>query len=79
MTVYSERFYDNDLKAMVNDVDSEDAQILKRLRPILSTGDRSITQGVIFFGVKGKNEKDFDSPSWFNDVEVDSVSKWIDR
>lgn len=73
MAVYSERFYDNDLKAMVNDVNSDDAKILSELRPILPT-DRKITQGVIFIGVKGRNEKGEESPSWFNVEEADSVS-----
>lgn len=75
MNVYSELSYDNGLKAMVNDVDSDEAQTLKQLRPILPTEE----QGVIFIGVEGKNEKGNDSPSWFNEQEVTSVSSWTEK
>lgn len=75
MKVYSELFYDKDLKAMVNDVDTVEAEIVKRLRPILPNEEgRDITHGLIFVGVEGRSQKCADSPSWLNKAEANNVS-----
>lgn len=75
MGLYSELFYDGDLKAMVNTDDSEEIKLLHKLSRILpNNGERDENAGVIFFGVKGRNERCADSPSWYNVEEADSVS-----
>lgn len=75
MNVYSELFYDKDLKAMVNDVDSVEAEIVKRVRPILSQDENgNMTHGVFFVGVEGRSQKCADSPSWLNKAEANNVS-----
>lgn len=33
--------------------------------------------GVIFYGVRGVNRQDEDSPSWFNDHEIFHVTKYV--
>lgn len=33
--------------------------------------------GVIFFGVRGVNQQDEDSPSWYNDHEIYQVTKYV--
>lgn len=77
MNVHSKMFYDNDLKAIISDVDSDDSIVLKKLSPILPNhGNRNVTEGVIFIGVKGKNARSNESPSWFNEEEADAVSIW---
>lgn len=74
MKVYSQLFYDDDLKAMVNDSDSKESEILKALAPILPNhGERDVTQGIIFYGVEGKSESCMDSPSWLNNAEAKHV------
>lgn len=72
MNVYNELFYDNDLKPMI-DVNGDDGQLLKRLRRLLPN-NRNDTEGVIFCNVKGKNQRNDDSPSWFNLEEAKKVS-----
>lgn len=75
MSVYSDLFYDSDLQAMVNDVDSTEAALVRRLRPIfLHPEQDNATQGVIFIGVEGKCQQCADSPSWFNAAEANNVS-----
>lgn len=75
MNVYSKLFYDDDLKAMVNDDDSQESTILKHLATFLPNhGERSVTQGIIFYGVEGKSESCVDSPSWLNNAEAKHVS-----
>lgn len=75
MTIYSDLFYDSDLKAMVNDVDSAEVELVKKLRPIfLQEQENVTTQGVIFIGVEGKSQQCSDSPSWFNAAEANNVS-----
>ncbi|XP_037040158.1 probable RNA helicase armi [Bradysia coprophila] len=78
MSIYSELFYDSDLKAMVNDVDSIEAELVKRLRPIfLHPEQENVTQGVIFIGVQGKSQQCADSPSWFNAAEANNVLQFM--
>lgn len=75
LNVYSELFYDKDLKAMVSDVDSVEAEAIKRLQQILPDEEyRSQTQGVIFVGVEGRSQRCADSPSWLNKAEANNVS-----
>lgn len=75
MKVYNDLFYDKGLKAF-KDVDSVEAQMLKHLSAILpNTHEREVTQGIIFCGVEGKSETCFDSPSWQNKAEAESVSE----
>ncbi len=75
MSVYNDLFYDQDLKAMVNDVDSDEVELVKRLRPILPNVEkRNPTQAVIFVGVEGKSQQCADSPSWLNKAEANNVS-----
>lgn len=76
MSIYSDLFYDSDLKAMVNDVDSVEVELVKRLRPIyLHPEQEHNTHGVIFIGVEGKSQQCADSPSWFNAAEANNVSE----
>ncbi|KAJ6650187.1 putative RNA helicase armi, partial [Pseudolycoriella hygida] len=78
LSIYSELFYDKDLKAMVNDVDSEEAQILRKLKSILPNEElRNVSHGVVFIGVEGKSQRCMDSPSWLNKAEANNVLQFL--
>lgn len=78
MNVYSDLFYDGDLQPMVNDVGSDEAEILKRLQPILpNVGTRAVTQGLIFIGVEGRSQQCAESPSWLNKAEANNVFQFF--
>lgn len=71
LNVYSDLFYDASLIAEIDGVDSEDAKILNSVTRILPNNK---TNGVVFIGVNGKNERCSDSPSWYNKSEAEHVS-----
>lgn len=78
MNVYSDLFYDKDLKAMVNDTHSDEAEILKQLQPILPNEEtRAVTQGLIFVGVEGRSQQCAESPSWLNRAEANNVLQFL--
>ncbi|KAG4074469.1 hypothetical protein HA402_015758 [Bradysia odoriphaga] len=75
LNVYSDLFYDASLKAMISEVDSEDAKVLNSLIRILPNNKAN---GVVFIGVNGKNVKDADSPSWCNKEEAETIKKFFE-
>ncbi|XP_017472706.1 PREDICTED: probable RNA helicase armi [Rhagoletis zephyria] len=74
LNVYSELFYDSELRAMVNEKDSREAEMLKKLDVLLPTSEkRPKSHGIFFYGTRSENKQESDSPSWFNPLEARNV------
>ncbi|XP_011181734.2 probable RNA helicase armi isoform X1 [Zeugodacus cucurbitae] len=74
LNVYSELFYDSELRAMVNEKNSREADMLKKLDVLLPVSEkRPKTHGIFFYGTRSENKQESDSPSWFNPLEARNV------
>ncbi|XP_054735620.1 probable RNA helicase armi [Anastrepha obliqua] len=74
LNVYSELFYDSELRAMINENDSREADMLKNLDALLPASEkRPKSHGVFFYGTRSENKQEADSPSWFNPLEARNV------
>lgn len=56
---------------------SPEADILNKLKEPLQECATSEVMGVLFYGVRGVNKQDEDSPSWYNDHEIFHVNKYV--
>lgn len=75
LKLFSDLFYDGDLRPQVNEVTSAESRLLLKLEDILPKNDETpANHGVFFVGIRGINRQCFDSPSWFNSEEAKSVS-----
>ncbi|XP_050334366.1 probable RNA helicase armi [Bactrocera neohumeralis] len=74
LNVYSELFYDSELRPMVNEKSSREAEMLKKLDVLLPLSEkRPKTHGIFFYGTRSENKQESDSPSWFNPLEARNV------
>ncbi|KAF5277498.1 hypothetical protein FQR65_LT03836 [Abscondita terminalis] len=72
-------FYNDQLIPTVDRVESEEASLLERLKPILPVRKDSKTPAIVFHGVLGENTREFDSPSWYNANEASQVFYYINE
>ncbi|XP_014257492.1 RNA helicase Mov10l1-like [Cimex lectularius] len=63
-------FYDNDLIPNVSEVDSEEAKILRAIGGALPCGFNGHAPPLLFHGVRGNNQQEIESHSWYNPEEV---------
>lgn len=78
LNIYSHLFYNNDLEAEVNDLDSREIGILKSIDSILWNKDIANKNcGAYFVNVNGRNLKTFDSSSWFNNEEASNIFYFV--
>ncbi|XP_067646024.1 probable RNA helicase armi [Eurosta solidaginis] len=74
LNVYSELFYDSELRPMVSEKDSREVEMLLKLDALLPPSDkRPKTHGIFFYGTRSENKQESDSPSWFNPLEARNV------
>lgn len=74
LNVYSELFYDSELRPMINEKNSREADMLKKLDVLLPVSEkRPKTHGIFFYGTRSENKQESDSPSWFNPLEARNV------
>lgn len=71
---FNELSYNNELRAVISETDSFESKLLQKLHDILPNPEaRTPHHGVFFIGSRGENQKDSDSPSWYNAVEARQV------
>lgn len=86
LSSYNKLFYENELKATISEVDSEEKQLLSQVRANISKlltfdlrrsckapCDANDNYGIFFCGVRGREEQVPESSSWSNPSEVYSV------
>ncbi|XP_035741515.1 probable RNA helicase armi isoform X2 [Vespa mandarinia] len=71
-------FYNSELQAKISSKNSDEAQLLRSLAEELPerTG---LPPAILFHGIKGKNLRDSDSPSWYNPEEATQVYIYLLR
>lgn len=71
---FNELSYNNELRAVISETDSPESKLLQKLNDILpNRNTKRPHHGVFFIGLRGENQREPDSPSWFNAVEARNV------
>ncbi|KAK4876916.1 hypothetical protein RN001_009422 [Aquatica leii] len=75
----SRMFYNSQLIATIDSVDSDEARLLEKLKTILPLRQDLKTPSIIFHGVLGENSRSSDSPSWFNANEASQIFYYVNE
>ncbi|XP_055378791.1 probable RNA helicase armi [Condylostylus longicornis] len=71
---YNDLFYDGELLSSIKANDSREFTLLKSLKILSKTFDKKpVEHGLIFYGIRGQNRQDLDSPSWYNGEEASQL------
>ncbi|KAF6202657.1 hypothetical protein GE061_003056 [Apolygus lucorum] len=70
-------FYDNDLISNVSEEKSEEAEILRAIGNKIPCSSNGSAPPILFHGVRGKNEQEVESHSWFNPQEMVQVVLYL--
>jgi len=69
---YNNLFYDSELIPQIEEDDKREFALLRSLEGTLSKtfNKKHVNQGLLFWGIRGQNRQDSDSPSWYNGEEA---------
>lgn len=74
LSSYDELFYDRELIATISSTDSGESKILKEIQAeVLKDQKYTENYGIMFFGIRGREEQIAESSSWRNLAETSSV------
>lgn len=81
LSIYNDLFYDSELEGVVDDETSSEADLLTILEDSLWNKSTANKTGSFYFVnvVKGRNRKEKDSPSWYNDEEMNAIISFLSK
>ncbi|KAF4522570.1 hypothetical protein B566_EDAN012861 [Ephemera danica] len=70
-------FYNSELVATVSQHQGEEASLLAAMKDELPQRPGQVPPALVFHGVRGVCNREEDSPSWYNDIELYQAAKYI--
>lgn len=81
LSIYNDLFYESELEGIIDGETSSEADLLTIFEDILWNKTTANKTGSFYFVnvSKGRNRKDQDSPSWYNEAEMNAIISFLSK